>query len=538
MPVSGGGVGQPGSGSNMPVSGGGVEDLHVGEKQVKHIVADRDIVRDLKDHFFPSFTDDAIVDVRITVAKEGSIIEKQLNDLKYEKILPSPTVSSPAAVKQFTTFNNGINLWVWRKKQGNFDGRLKPIIGMILSPLATSTILVCQGYLRLEESIGSQYLWIKRAADIYEENALAIIDLKVTSGKLKDKASALYMSPGQGFVQLEGNFTPDTIIGTILSNNAPDTFLWYLIRSEENAALHTASVHALVDAGHGERSAMLNAVKENAKKAVLAAAKQSRARKLMSFFSLSGSKSNFSMSAGSAKDLDANCISYGTLLNVTRLAVRNYVPWTLRFYSTVPTISFDFSELFHSFTNKMGEMSLSKFKKMLVSIGLYFSGREGNTLFYLFNRSANTSIKAVDFIAMLSFTGYEVDCICEAIKRRILLSVNYVESTSPTASVSSNYLTIAQKQLISSLFELVDSNNDGILAREDFRSLTTALGLHLSEYEINLVINYIFTLNNKNSEIMTIDVKDFLNFIEMESNLLYHRAHRVYHTQNKLRYST
>lgn len=526
--------GSSGSG-DPPVSGGAAADSHP-EKPVKQVGIGRDIVSDLKEHFFPSLTDEAIVDVRITVAKEGSVIEKQLNDLKYQKILPSPVVSTTPAAKAITTFNNGINLWVWRKKQGYFDGRLKPIVSIILSPLAASTSLVCQGYLRLEESIGSQYLWIKRATDIDEENTLAIVDFKVTVGKVKDKASALYLSPGQGFIQVDGNFTPDTIIGTILSSNSPDTFLWYLSRSDEDAAFHAASAHASIDRAQNERGAVTSAVNESAKKALLVAAKHSRTRKLISFFSLSGNKSNFSMSAGSANDLDSNCISYGTLLNVTRLAIRNYVPWTLRFYSSVPTISFDFSELFHSFTNKMGEMTLTKFKKMLLSVGLYFSGREGNTLFYLFNRSANASIKAVDFISMLTFTGFEVDCMCETIKRRILYAVNYVEGPSPVASSKGSYLTIAQKQLISSLFELVDDNNDGILAKVDFRHLTLALGIHLSEYEINLVMNYIFTLNNKKSEIMTMDVKDFIYYVEVESNPLYHRANRIYQTQSKLRY--
>jgi len=157
---------------------------------------------------------DAIVDIRV------SSNEQQDSDLSrngYEQLLQEGVRKTNNSI--ISTFGNKSSIWVWRRSQGTCSGRLKPIIDIIFDSSSVSSDLVLTGYTCDPVTIAGYSLWIKRASTEEEEKD-AIVDLYVTTGKMKDTSDPIWSAPGVGWVRVDGNFTR-SFFGSI------DTFLWY-----------------------------------------------------------------------------------------------------------------------------------------------------------------------------------------------------------------------------------------------------------------------------------------------------------------------
>jgi hypothetical protein len=157
---------------------------------------------------------DAIVDIRV------STNEQQDSDLSrngYEQILQEGVRKTNN--NTISTFGNKSSLWVWRRSQGTCSGRLKPIIDIIFDSASVSSDLVLTGYVCDPNTIAGYSLWVKRASTEEEEKD-AIVDLYVTTGKMRDTSDPIWTAPGVGWVRVDGNFTRGFF-------SSIDSFLWF-----------------------------------------------------------------------------------------------------------------------------------------------------------------------------------------------------------------------------------------------------------------------------------------------------------------------
>ena len=131
------------------------------------------------------------------------------------------------------TFGKGHSIWIWRAKQGTCCGKLKPIVDIQLESVSYSTAMVVSGYTCLPISLSGQWVWIKRAATIAEEQD-SIVDFQVTTGRASSLTDRIWSGPGAGWIRVDGNFSKGFF-------NSVDTFLWLLPARERSMAQHMAS---------------------------------------------------------------------------------------------------------------------------------------------------------------------------------------------------------------------------------------------------------------------------------------------------------
>lgn len=157
----------------------------------------------------------SIVDVQVSSTPAQ---ENELLTFGYFKVKSSSGLDDETG-----TFGKGVSLWYLRSKDGTGNGRLKPIIDIQLSSVKASTAFVLQEYIRLEQPVRGNYIWIRR--DHQNDKDQDLIDICVTRGKSKIKDDGIWKSPGTYWERVEGNFTPEMFGGI-------DTFLWLKPLSE------------------------------------------------------------------------------------------------------------------------------------------------------------------------------------------------------------------------------------------------------------------------------------------------------------------
>ena len=158
-----------------------------------------------------------VVDLRISASGAQ---EAELSRNGYQQLIsPQGAVHFGAAGG---TFGKGESLWYWRRKQGTCSGRLKPIVDIQLCNTALNSNMVLSGYTRVIGYVGGQSLWIKRATEGDESNA--ILDLHVSLGKSKIPSDPIWSSPGVGWIRVDGNFAK---VG-LVDMGRIDSFVWFL----------------------------------------------------------------------------------------------------------------------------------------------------------------------------------------------------------------------------------------------------------------------------------------------------------------------
>lgn len=144
----------------------------------------------------------------------------------YEQIVPSnemivSVLGNANAGNQLGTFAKYQSIWIWRKKQGTCNGRLRPILDIQVDNSSTSSALVLSGYTCINESISGQWLWIKRAFRL-EDEFDGITDLSVTLGKMKNAGDKIWAAPSPvGWIRIDSNFSKGMMFTTY------DAFLWF-----------------------------------------------------------------------------------------------------------------------------------------------------------------------------------------------------------------------------------------------------------------------------------------------------------------------
>lgn len=168
-----------------------------------------------------------IVDIKISETVEDDRFHSSLG---YEQLKPphaAPTTSKD--IFEQGSFLMKQSIWIWRKKQGTFSGRLRPITNLKLIDQSESTELVRDGYSCINKRINGQWLWIKRA--FHEEEELdGICDFCISINET-NSYKKLSDSPGVGWFRVDGNFSK-----TILFNKK-ESSLWF-------RPLRVGSIHA------------------------------------------------------------------------------------------------------------------------------------------------------------------------------------------------------------------------------------------------------------------------------------------------------
>jgi hypothetical protein len=177
---------------------------------------------------------DAIVDIKISANEQQ---EADLSRNGYVQLFQdkSAALASRRSGTQVatSTFGNHCSLWTWSRSQGTCSGRLKPIIDVQLHSQPTSSEFVLAGYTCDSTPLSGQWLWIKRATNDEEEKD-AIVDLYISTGKMKDTSDPIWTSPGVGWIRVDGNFTKSLFGGV-------DTLLWLRPARTRSMDVHMAS---------------------------------------------------------------------------------------------------------------------------------------------------------------------------------------------------------------------------------------------------------------------------------------------------------
>ena len=157
---------------------------------------------------------DQIVDLRVSVT---GLQEAELARAGYHQLPPQHAGDVTG------TFGKGRSIWTWKRGQGTCSGRLKPLTDIQLLNVGVSSAMVLSGYTCCNEPLGSQFLWIKRAASAEEEKD-AILDIHVSFGKSKHATDSIWHSPGVGWIRIDGNFSS----GGMMDFSKEDAFVWFL----------------------------------------------------------------------------------------------------------------------------------------------------------------------------------------------------------------------------------------------------------------------------------------------------------------------
>ena len=177
---------------------------------------------------------DVIVDIKIsiTAAQDAELLRSGYTQI-------SPNFGAPNAMRQgdvaaHGTFGKGQSMWVWKRKQGVCSGRLKPITDIQLDSSTTSSAMVLSGYVCAPIQVAGQWLWLKRAGNDEEEKD-AILDIFVTLGRLKLPSDPIWVSPGVGWIRVDGNFAKSSFL------NQVDAFVWFRPSRVRSMETHMAS---------------------------------------------------------------------------------------------------------------------------------------------------------------------------------------------------------------------------------------------------------------------------------------------------------
>lgn len=447
---------------------------------------------------------DAIVDVKVS-ANEAQ--EQVLSRNGYCQVLQEIAFqtnvrkSGSGNLTTATTFSNKTSIWIWRRSQGTCSGRLKPIIDIILYSTGVSSDLVLAGYTCDPVPIAGQYIWIKRAASEEEERD-AIIDLYVTTGRMKEATDPVWQSPGVGWIRIDGNFTK-SMFGSI------DSFVWY----------------------RPARSRSMDMQMTNPVKGAVALTDEIRQTKLIAS---------------------------------VRLALRNYVPTddvkrlaNLELESNDVAVHsemlrsermVDFSSVYHKYDAR-GKMNSSKWSKLLHDVGLNMKPNDITQCFNFFDSKHNGIISIEEFTHVLSLTDYEIDLAVEKIRLKLLmpcipkdLQKQFSQSSknSPSAGIGSRtdigvigaqsivqhpYIgknKIRENLTLSHIFNILNVKADSILSIDEIMDLASKVEVFLTEEEARKVYAQMDIDGDDR-----IEEADFIAFMRKESTTVAKKAFRV-----------
>lgn len=453
---------------------------------------------------------DAILDIRVSTSEAQ---ETDLSRNGYLQLLQEGVKKSSSAAS--STFGNKTSIWVWRRSQGTCSGRLKPIVDIILDPSAVSSELVLAGYTCDPIQISGQNFWVKRATNEEEEKD-AIIDLYVTSGKMRDPSDPVWQSPGVGWVRVDGNFSKSMF-------SSIDSFLWY--RPARTRAFETQLINPIKGAV---------ALSEELRQTKLIASVRIALRHYVPI-----------------KDIKRLAT---LMMENNQLIVSASITETIRSERMM-----DFSSLFHQYSVK-GKLYPNKWSKMLTDVGVRLKAQDVTQAFHYFDLNHNGCVSIEEFSSILSLTDYELDLALDRIRLKLLLpcvprdvlkaiplQTRDGSSTSLGASsMKSAYAgVIGGQQLhhpfigknriresltLMQIFNTINIKKDSILSLDEMMDLATRVEVFITEEEARKLLS-IMDLDGDDR----VEEGDFIGFMRRESVAIVKKAFRLREAVNFFR---
>lgn len=434
----------------------------------------------------------AIVDIKVSRNEEQvtelsrygyeQLFQEELRDNKGNKI----------DMTGMNTFGNKISIWFWRRSEGTCSGRLKPIVDIQLEPLGYSSDFILSGYICDPTPIAGNWLWTRRAQTDEEEKD-AIVELAVTTGKMKINSDPIWRPPDVGWIHVDGNFSKSFFGGI-------DSFLWF--KPERTRSLESYLSSPIRTAVHMTEEA-----------------RQSR-----------------------------------ILANV-RMGLRHHVPLEdikrLCHLSTDTTVSgvpnsenarsihtermLDYSTIYHKY-DKTGKMKKSKFLRMLYDVGLRLDKKDGNVCYNFFAMSGKGFISHDDFSNILALTDHELDLTTDKLKAKLLSSIAASKATLAKKEQGKDKGGVANDRLVKSfatlsqVFRTVNSSGSNILNVDQFMDLAGRAEVYFTEEESRKILT-IMDLDGDHR----VEEQDFVVFMGAPSTTIIKRAFRVREAASQLR---
>lgn len=456
---------------------------------------------------------DAIVDIRVSTTETQ---EAALSRQGYTQLLQDGI--SGVKVRKggglSTTFGNKTSLWIWRRSNGTCSGRLKPIIDILLDSSSTSSDLVLSGYLCDPIPLPSgHFVWTKRASNEEEEKD-AIIDLYVTTGKAKDTSDNIWVTPGVGWIRVDGNFTKSFVFQKI------DSFLWY----------------------RPARTRSFESQMSNPIKGAIALSDEIRQVKLI----------------GIIRQTFRHYIPVNDIKKLSKIVLDDTKSSGATL--TNPKRVMNFTSLFHQY-HKNGKINLSIWTKLLYDIGVKIKSSDLVKTFSFFDNDQDGYLNIEEFSTTLSLTDHELDLVLEKIRIKFLspcvpkelqktfnqtLQMKYysagsnnikksnvgvlgIQSIIPHPHIGKNKLR--ENLVLSHIFRICNHKKDNVLSLYEFMDMCSKIEIFLTEEESRKIMNLLdFDSDDRVQENDFIKFFSFSNFFSHNNELI--QLQQVY-TPNK-----
>eukprot|EP00981_Chlorochromonas_danica_P008825 scaffold2312_cov165-Ochromonas_danica.AAC.65 len=454
---------------------------------------------------------DAIVDMRCSVNEQQ---ETDLSRNGYVQLLQD-SGGVRRSMQTSSTFGNRSSLWVWRRSFGTCSGRFKPIVDIMLDSSSVSSDLVLAGFVCDPTPIAGQYLWMKSATSEEDEKD-AIVDLYITTGKMRNTSDPIWQSPGVGWIRVEGNFSK-SLFGSL------DTFLWY-------RPARTRSAEAMM---------------ANPLRGTIALPDEIRMPKLIAAVRLA---LRHYLPVSDVKRL-ANLLLDGAQLSTTTSTsiVHNDNIRSERMM--------DYSSLFHRYETKR-KLSASRWARLVTDVGLRMRASDCAQIFQFIDLNNNGFITLDEFTRFLSLTDFELDLVLEKMRRKLLTpcqprtrdGMQTAQKTASPATAQSTLGIIGALNLISNnqigkqriregrvlqeVFRTVNRKKDDILSLDEIMDLAAKTEIFLTEEEGRKLLAM---LDINGDDI--VDENDFLATLRRDgfANAITRKAFRIRETAAMLR---
>lgn len=255
--------------------------------------------------------------------------------------------------------------------------------------------MVLSGYTCVPVQVASQWLWLKRASTDEEEKD-AIVDIHVTLGRLKVPSDLIWVSPGVGWIRVDGNFAKSSFL------NQVDALVWLKPSRIRSTDMHMASP---------ARSSV--ALSEEARLAKVLLMSRMAIRNHVPLTQLKKVANLQDYSEGNAEGAGLGSVIVGAPTGSNAFLLHR----TERI--------FDFSALYNHYDSSgKGHLTRRSLENMLNDVGVRMDKIDVNRFLYFFNFNKQTGyISPQDFGILLKLSDFEVDLIVEKMRVKLLSSV-------------------------------------------------------------------------------------------------------------------
>lgn len=476
-----------------------------------------------------------IVDMRIS---GNSKMDADYLRMGYEQVTPR---LPPGSTYDFSTkgsFGLGESLWIWRRKQGTCGGRLKPIIDIQATNKARNSPMVISGYQNLRGSINNKRIWIRRATT-HLEHEEALVDVTVTIGRPSTLSDPIHTPPGSGWIMVDrvDNEKHPGFATKFMSSQ--DAFLWMLpIRTRTTDLGNVTSMQRAVStmSSSKKKERALHMCRMSIRNYVPYEKFQQECCPNM-FRKGPSSASTVSQKTATAQPGYADAGLVGNF-NARKDSMNTMVTKVVRRY--------DFSDLFLDYSQQHGPKTLtsSTLERMLKHVGCYVDNETAKYVFAYFDTAQTGYLSREDFAEKVSLNEYELDHRIELIRLKMLNRGNLDAAIDDVADIDastsmkisesmksrSKHSEIRDAKLFAQVFQIVNTDRDGILSLIEFQEMLRAMEIYLTDEESRKVL---VTMDLSGND--RVEESDFVGYLRKRSEVVSKLAHRLRDEANSLR---